>query len=195
MTTSESLAKTTYTPRGGLALSCAILLFCMLLALLPVAGWASASHGWPGVQAAAVAWLLCTVAAFAALLISVSFASTPLAASANHGWTGVQAAGVAWVLCTGAAFAALFVSVSFASTPLAPSANLGSMGIRMGIPLFGLIVLPNAAPSLAAAGLLPSLLACYLVALVVETLLALRHVAPNPTPASASASSPPLEAK
>jgi hypothetical protein len=157
VTTSESLAKTAYTPRGGLALSCAILLFCMLLALLPVAAWASANHGWLGVQAAAIAWLLCTVAAFAALLISVSFASTPLAASAN----------------------------------------LGSMGIRMGIPLFGLIVLPNAAPSLAAAGLLPSLLACYLVALVVETLLALRHVAPNPVRAasSGSASSQALEAK
>jgi hypothetical protein len=157
VTTSQPLANTTYMPRGGLALSCAILLFCMLLALLPVAAWASA----------------------------------------NYGWSGVQAAAVAWVLCTGAAFAALFISVSFASTPLAPSANLGSMGIRMGIPLFGLIALPNIAPSLAAAGLLPSLLACYLVALVVETLLVLRHVAPNPTPAaSASASLPkPLEAK
>jgi hypothetical protein len=143
-------------PRGGLALSCAILLLCMLAALLLVAAWANANHGSAGIQAALVAWLLCTAAAFAALLISVSFASTPLA----------------------------------------PSANLGSMGIRMGIPLFGLIVLPNAAPSLAAAGLLQSLLACYLVALVVETLLALRHVAPNPLPAaSATVSSQPLEAK
>src|SRR5262245_32370999 len=144
-------------PRGGLALSCAILLFCMLAALLAVSAWASAAHGSAGIQAALVAWLLCTAAAFAALLISVSFASPPLA----------------------------------------PTANLGSMGIRMGIPLFGLIVLPNAAPALAAAGLLPSLLACYLVALVVETLLVLRHVAPNPiSAASASASSQkPLEAK
>lgn len=156
MTNSQSLAKTTYTPRGGLAFSCAILLFCMLLALLPVAAWANATHGSMGIAAALVAWLLCTAAAFAALLLSVSFAATPLAASAN----------------------------------------LGSMGIRMGIPLFGLIVLPNAAPALAAAGLLPCLLACYLVALVVETLLAVRHVAPNPASAAAvAASRQPLEAK
>ena len=150
MTTSESLAKTASTPRGGLALSCAILLFCMLVALLPIAAWASATHGWTGVQAAAVAWLLCTAAAFAALLVSVSFAGTPIAASAN----------------------------------------LGTMAIRMGIPLIGLVVLPRIVPTLAAAGMLPSLLACYLVALVVETLLALRHVSP-----SSSATTKALEAK
>src|SRR4051812_1172667 len=106
----------------------------------------------------------------------------PIAAWANasYGWTGMQAAALAWLLCTAAALGALAISATFASTPLAPSANLGAMGLRMGVPLFGLIALPNAVPALAAAGLLPSLLACYLVALVVETLLALRHVAPNP---------------
>jgi hypothetical protein len=140
-------------PRGGLALSCAILLFCMLAALLPVAAWANATHGWAGVQAAAVAWLLCTAAAFAALVVSATFAGSPHAASIN----------------------------------------LATMGIRMGVPLIGLLILPNVAPALAAAGLLPSLLACYLVALVVETLLALRHVPRGSL--SGSASSQTLEAK
>jgi hypothetical protein len=157
VTTSESLAKTAYTPRGGLALSCAILLFCMLLVLLPVAAWASA----------------------------------------NHGWAGVQAAAVAWLLCTGSAFTALVMSVSFASTPLAATVSLASMGIRMGPPLLGAIALPRVAPSLDAAGLLHCLLACYLVALLVETLLALRHVAPTSTRAVSvgSASAQALEAK
>jgi hypothetical protein len=116
------------------------------------------------------------------LIAAMLLALLPVVAWANasYGWTGVQAALLSWSLCTAAAIGALAISATFASTPLAPSANLGAMGLRMGIPLFGLIALPNLTPALAAAGLLPSLLACYLVALVVETLLALRHVAPNP---------------
>ena len=90
MTTPQPLAKTTYMPRGGLALSCAILLFCMLAALLAVSAWASANHGSAGIQAALVAWLLCTAAAFAALLLSVSFSSTPLAPTANLGSMGIR---------------------------------------------------------------------------------------------------------
>jgi len=106
VTTPESNPKVLSQPPGGIALSCAILIGAMLLALTGVGTWAYSAHGQSGVLAALVAWMLCTSAALAALL----------------------------------------VSVSFAGTPVAPTANLGTMAIRMGIPLFGLIVLPNAAP-------------------------------------------------
>jgi len=121
------------------ALSCAILLGVMAVALAGVAAWAYATYGAVGLAAAVVAWLLCTIAAFAALLVSVCFAHTPHAASAN----------------------------------------LSTMLIRMGVPLVGLLVLPQLLPSLTAAGLLTCVLACYLVALVVETALAIRHVVPT----------------
>jgi len=115
-------------------------------------------------------------------------------AYATYGIAGLNAAAVAWVFCTVPATVALVISAMFAATPLAPTANLGTMGIRMGVPLVGLVLLPNVAPALAQAGLLPCLLTCYLVALVVETLLVLRHVVPS-TKASSSASPSVLEAK
>jgi hypothetical protein len=115
-------------------------------------------------------------------------------AYANYGAAGLNAAAVAWIFCTVPALVALVISAMFAATPLAPTANLGTMGIRMGVPLIGLIALPNVAPTLAEAGLLPCLLTCYLVALVVETLLVLRHVVPT-TKVSPNVSASALEAK
>lgn len=157
MTTPQPPAQAKTTPPGGLALSCAVLLGVMGLVLAAVGTWAQS----------------------------------------NHGSTGLVAAVTAWGLCTVAALAALILSASFAATPLAPTVNLGTMLVRMGVPLFGLVVLPNVAPSLAAAGLLPCLLVCYLAALVVETLLALRHVVPTlaTNRVSSSASAQALEAK
>ncbi len=116
----------------------------------------------------------------------------------SHGVAGVFAASLAWLLCTSAAVAALVVSVRFAGTEHALSANLGGMGLRMGVPLFAMTVLPNALPELAAAGLLHSILILYLVSLALETVLAVRHVPPNPVkpkPDSRTSSTPgkPLE--
>lgn len=150
MTTPQPLAKTTYMPRGGLALSCAILLLVMVAALAAVGAWAVGQHG----------------------------------------DTGLWAALVAWLLCTGAALIALIVSATFAGTEHAMNANLGVMLVRMGAPLVGMAILPQQLPQLADAGLTPSILLFYLVALVSETLLALRHVAK--TPASPAR---PLEAR
>lgn len=93
---------------------------------------------------------------------------------------GLWAALVAWLLCTGAALFALIVSATFAGTEHALGANLGVMLIRMGAPLIGMAVLPQQLPVLAEAGLTSSILLFYLVALVTETLLALRHVAKTP---------------
>ena len=156
MTTTESHPNARSTPSGGVTLSCAILIGSMLLALAGVAAWAYSAHGEAGVFAALLAWMLCTSAALAALLVSIRFAGTPIAATAN----------------------------------------LATMAIRMGVPLFGALILPRLAPQLGEAGLLPSLLACYLVALVVETLLALRHVAPTSRKSLAlPASAQSLEAK
>lgn len=150
MTTPESLAKTAYSPRGGLALSCALLLLVMVAAFAAVAAWAVSRHGNQGLWAALVAWLL----------------------------------------CTGAALIALIVTGMFAGTEHALGANLGVMLVRMGAPLAGMAILPQQLPQLAEAGLTTSILFFYLVALVSETLLALRHVAKTP-----ASSARPLEAR
>ena len=97
-----------------------------------------------------------------------------------YGNDGLWAALVGFVLCTGAAMIALVISVTFANTPHAMSANLGVMLVRMGAPLVGLAILPQQLPGLASSGLSQSILALYLVALVAETLLALRHVVKTP---------------
>jgi FtsH-binding integral membrane protein len=97
----------------------------------------------------------------------------------RHGAPGMAAAGVAWMLCFGASLAALLISVSFAHTPHAMAANLGTMLLRMGVPLVGLVALPELMPSLAGAGLGTAILILYLVGLAAETMLAVRHVVPT----------------
>lgn len=116
-----------------------------------------------------------------AVLLAVmllGFGAVAAWAVSTHGDAGLWAALAAWLLCTAAALIALVISGSFANTPHAMSANLGVMLVRMGAPLIGLTVLPQQFPGLAAAGLTHSILLLYLVALVAETLLALRHVVP-----------------
>lgn len=140
MTAPQSPAIASKAPPGGLALSCAVLLLVMLAAFGALAAWTTSTFGNNGLWAALVAFVLCTVAAMVALVVSVMFANTP------H----------------------------------AMSANLGVMLVRMGAPLMGLTVLPQQLPTLATVGLTHSILALYLVALVAETLLALRHVVKTP---------------
>jgi hypothetical protein len=128
-----------------------------------------------------------------ALLLFVMVAALAAVAAwavAQHGNMGLWAALVAWLLCTGAALIALIVSATFAGTEHALSANLGVMLVRMGAPLVGMAILPQQLPQLAEAGLTSSILLFYLVALVAETLLALRHVAKSPVRSTC-----PLEAR
>jgi len=77
-------------PRAGIAVSCAILIGLMLIALLPMAWWANVSHGAMGVVAAIAAWSLCTVSALVALLLSAILAPTPHAMAANLGTMGIR---------------------------------------------------------------------------------------------------------
>ena len=59
------------------------------------------------------------------------------------------------------------------------------MFFRMGLPLAALIGLPQVGGPLASGGLGTTIVGVYLVALVIETLLALRMV-PSPTAANAT---------
>lgn len=126
-------------PRASVLVSCAILLVLMLVLLAPLVWWADVAHGQRGVFAAIGAWLLCTLAALVALLLSVAFADTPHALAAN----------------------------------------LGTMLLRMGVPLVSLTLLPGVFPVLKETGFVQCLLISYLMALVIETALAVRHVVPT----------------
>ena len=97
----------------------------------------------------------------------------------QHGSAAWGAAAAAGALCYAASLAALLVSVGFSRTPHAMAANLSTMLIRMGLPLVGLMVLPDQLPSLSAVGLANAILILYLVGLATETILAVRHIAPS----------------
>lgn len=137
MTAHDSKPRDPSLPTGSLVVACAILLTAMKVTLGAVGGWAYAAYGPNGLAAATLSWLLCSMSALTALVVSARFASAPYAM---------------W-------------------------ANLATMLIRMGVPLVGLLVLPRLFPVLTAAGLGPCLLVCYLVALVVETVLVIRILA------------------
>jgi hypothetical protein len=137
-----------------------------------------------------------------AMLLAVMLTSTLLVAcwlQVRHGNEGLYSALVGSLVCTLPALMALIVSASFADTPHSLAANLGVMLIRMGAPLVGLTVLPGELPALAASGLSTAILALYLVALLSETLLALRHVRKqlpkSATALATSTSTQPVEAR
>jgi hypothetical protein len=57
---------------------------------------------------------------------------------------------------------------------------LVAMLLRMGLPLAALIALPNMGGTIATSGVTSTILGVYLVALVLETILSLRMIAPRP---------------
>jgi len=91
---------------------------------------------------------------------------------------GIQAASIAVLIAWACATAALVLSGTFAGTPNALNATLGSIGLRTAGPILLGIVVDRQFPPLSEAGLLGMLVFAYLVALVVETLLALSLVGP-----------------
>lgn len=86
MTLHESIARDRSSAlTGRLALSCAILLSVQLLALVAVGGFALSAYGYPSLPPVLTAWLLCTFASLAALVISARFACTPYAMHVHLG--------------------------------------------------------------------------------------------------------------
>ena len=96
----------------------------------------------------------------------------------RHGMLGVQAAGVACAVCWVGMAALLAVIVVRGSQKVLHGALLG-MIFRTGLPLATGVILTSQGGDLARAGVFGMILGFYLVALVVETLLSLRFVAPT----------------
>lgn len=93
-----------------------------------------------------------------------------------YGQTGVWSAIVAFGVCLLSATGALMLTALARTGPQAINALLGGMALRMGVPLgIGFLLHVQHGP-LSQAGILYMILAYYLLALLVETLLSLRLV-------------------
>ena len=140
----------------------------------------------PPEQGCSIASLIgsCAILATALLPFAAGAAWFGYASSGNLGLAAAAiAAGVCW-LSGSLALVAAFVGQRL---------NAGIQGVlvgmifRMGLPLGAGMVLERNSPPLAAAGVFHMILALYLVALVVETLLSLRFVPKSKAPAKSVA--------
>jgi hypothetical protein len=89
------------------------------------------------------------------------------------GWSGVFAAGVASGICLASGVAALWVSTRACARNGVQAVLIGTL-IRTGAPLVLGVILASRGGPLAEAGVFGMILICYLLMLVVETLLAVR---------------------
>jgi len=108
--------------------------------------------------------------------------------SREHGTAGWMAALVAACLCWVGSIIALVLAAVSPTTAAVHGMLLGIFA-RTGLPLAGGLALSLQSSMLAEAGLMPALLACYLVTLLIETGLSLGLVAgPKQPPLSPRAS-------
>ena len=118
------------------------------------------------------------VASCAILALVIGPVALVAAAIVNRGFSyqSLVAGGIGAFVCWAAG--ALALTATFLGNLLhAPvQAMLAGMLFRMGLPLIALVALPQLDARLAAGGITTIILAVYLVALVVETILALRMV-------------------
>ena len=135
------------------------------------------SHHRPPAAFSQSAWFACAVLGGAMAVVGVL---TALASQRYYGPSALPPAGIAWAICSIGAFSALGVVIATAGTPLAANAALAGMLFRMGIPLAGFVVVPQAFPEAAAHGFGAAMLANYFVALLVETLLAVNYLSGRP---------------
>ena len=96
--------------------------------------------------------------------------------SLSSGSLGWAAAATAGLVCFVSAATAFSVTVFSSGTPKALSGLLLSVLLRTAVPFLAAVVLVNTFPGLASAGLFGMLVITYLVALTVETWLAVRVV-------------------
>ena len=96
----------------------------------------------------------------------------------RHGMLGVQAATVAGSLCWAGGMLALLTVVVVRGSEKVLQRFLLGMFFRMGLPLVAGLDLKERGGDLAQSGVFEMILGFYLVALVVETVLSLRFVAP-----------------
>jgi len=94
----------------------------------------------------------------------------------QHGNTGLLVAAIAGGVCWLGATLALICSAMFRGQQQALNGMLLGMLFRMGLPLGTGVILSQQVGFLAEAGIFGTILVYYLLALVVETLLSLRHV-------------------
>lgn len=102
----------------------------------------------------------------------------------HGGANAVYASLVAALLCVAAGELALMIGEWLSSPDKALVALGASMAIRMGLPLFGGLLIHLQAGSLARAGLIYYLAGFYLLTLAVETLLAVGRLQVTPRPSS-----------
>lgn len=122
------------------------------------------------------------VGSCALLAIAIAVAAPLISALVHRGLgaEAISAAVIAGGICFLAAAVAL-VATHFGNRFQAPVQGLlVSMIFRMGLPLVALIALPNLGGPFAASGVSSTILGVYLVALAVETVLALRMVPLQP---------------
>lgn len=129
------------------------------------------------------------VGSCALLAVVIGVAAPLISALVHRGFSAeaLSAAGIAGGICFLAAAVAL-VATHLGNRFQAPVQGLlVSMIFRMGLPLVALIALPNLGGPFAASGVSSTILGVYLVALAVETALALRMIPPTPTAPAAKA--------
>ena len=120
----------------------------------------------------------CAVLAIAlapvALIAAAAIAGGPSAAALSN---AAMAGGVCWLA------AALALCITYFGNRFKSPVQgvLGGMLVRMGLPLAALVVLPKLGGIFAEQGLSATILIVYLVALILETALALRMVPQQPT--------------
>jgi hypothetical protein len=117
-------------------------------------------------------------ASCALLIVPIAAVATLTAAVSNHGFStrAFTVASVAGFVCWLSAALALVVTFFSSRIGAAVQGVLLAMLVRMGLPLAALIALPGASSELSTGRFSTTLVITYLVALTVETLLALRLV-------------------
>ena len=95
---------------------------------------------------------------------------------AEHGVAGLEAVAIATIACGLSSLLSLIVAGRLRGTTYAVAGQLGGMLIRIAPPLVVVFMLGPRLPSIAAAGLFGCTVACFLFALLVESVLLVRLV-------------------
>ncbi|MEX0793209.1 MAG: hypothetical protein WD045_08745 [Pirellulaceae bacterium] len=115
-------------------------------------------------------------------LLAAAFLPLPAAYGwINSGMTGVQAAVLAAGICLFSAFAALLLAIVAQGSPMMLHATLAGIFLRTGFPLICGLLLHWKGGPLVEAGMFGMILACYLVMLAGETILAVLIISKSPT--------------
>jgi hypothetical protein len=115
------------------------------------------------------------------LAVALTTAVVAYVARHLHGEIGIIAALVAGAICWAGAASALTVTAMLRGPQHALSATFLGMGLRMGLPLLAALVVQLRNGPLAEAGFVFYLLACYAVALLVETSLSILLIKSSPS--------------